>query len=201
MLFNVNPIPFIILYGVLTLPAVLSYAKGNNDGILPPDAEVVGQEYVKTLSDGTDGYTLLFDGKDEINCRVYGAEILEAPFTDEECIHWWLESYYEEDDARYHIITRQADSDLYLKIGDVFVEVRFPEHRFKPNYKKKYKSGKQPEHFGSAGPEFLGYPEATYYEWRLKPGKEYKVTVAIFGGAYEVPEGVEYVTNYTFTFK
>ena len=200
MAVNVDSLSLAVLFVAVVLAADVT-AKGDDDGILPPDAEVVGQEYVKTLSDGTDGYTLLFDGKDEIKCRVFGAEILEAPFTGEECIHWWLESYYEEDDARYHIITRQADSDLYLKIGDVFVEVRFPEHGFKPNYKKKYKSGKQPEHFGAAGPEPLGYPEATYYEWILEPGKEYKVTVEIYGGAYEVPEGVEYVTNYTFTFK
>jgi hypothetical protein len=181
--------------------AVAAAGKGDERGILPPGAEIVGQEYMETLSDGMDGYTLLFDGKDETKCRVYGAEMLEAPFTGKECIHWWLESYYEEDDTRYHIITRQADSDLFVKVGDVFVEVKFPEHGFKPDYKKNYRAGKQPEHFGSAGPEFLGYPEATYYEWRLEPGKEYKVTVAVFGGAYEVPEGVEYVTNYTFTFK
>lgn len=200
MVVNVDSLSLAVLFLVTFLAACVA-AKGDDEGILPPDAEVVGQEYMKTLSDGTDGYTLLFDGKTEIKGRVYGAEILEAPFTGEECIHWWLESYYEEDDARYHIITRQADSDLYLEIGGVFVEVKFPEYGFKPDYKKKYKSSKQPEHFGSAGPEFLGYPEATYYEWRLKPGKEYKVTVAIFGGAYDVPEGVEYVTNYTFAFK
>jgi hypothetical protein len=200
MVVNVDSLSVPILFVVTFLAAGLA-VKGDEDGILPPEAEVVGQEYMETLSDGADGYTLLFEGKDEIKCRVFGAETFEAPFTGEECIHWWLESYYEEDDARYHIITRQADSGLYVKIGDVFVEVKFPEHGFKPDFKKKYKSGEQPEQFGSAGPEFLGYPEATYYEWRLKPGKEYKVTVAVFGGAYEVPEGVEYVTNYTFTFK
>jgi hypothetical protein len=200
MVVNIDSLSLAVLFLVTFLAAGVA-AKADDDGILQPDAEVVGQEYMETLSDGADGYTLLFGGKDEIKCPVFGAEILEAPFTGEECIHWWLESYYEEDDARYHIITRQADSDLYLEIDGVFVEVRFPEHGFKPDYKKKYKSGEQPERFGSAGPEFLGYPEATYYEWRLKPGKEYKVTVAIFGGAYEVPEGVEYVTNYAFAFK
>jgi hypothetical protein len=200
MVVNIDSLSLAVLF-VMAVLAIGVAAEGDDGGILPPDAEVVGQEYMKTLSDGMDDYTLLFDGKDEIKGRVYGTEILEAPFTGEECIHWWLESYYEEDDARYHIITRQADSDLYLEIGGVFVEVKFPDHGFKPDFKKKYKSGEQPEHFGSAGPEFLDYPEATYYEWRLKPGKEYKVTVAVFGGAYEVPEGVEYVTNYTFTFK
>ncbi|UCE27783.1 MAG: hypothetical protein JSW52_03245 [Candidatus Coatesbacteria bacterium] len=200
MVANVDSLSLAVLF-VIALFTNGVTAKGDDGGLLPPGAEVVGQEHMETLSDGMDDYTLLFDGKDEIKCHVYGADILEAPFTGEECIHWWLESYYEEDDARYHIITRQADSDLYLEVGDVFVEVRFPEHGFKPNYKKRYESGKQPEHFGSAGPEFLGYPEATYYEWRLNPGKEHKVTVSVFGGAYEVPEGVEYVTNYVFTFK
>lgn len=80
MVVNVDSLSMAVLF-VITVLATGVAAKGDDDGILPPNAEIVGQEYVETLSDRTDGYTLLFDGKPEIKCRVFGAEILGAPFT------------------------------------------------------------------------------------------------------------------------
>ncbi len=166
-----------------------------------PDLETLPPSAIEELGTSEDGETMLFDGKDYLVARVWSPEELQAPFTLKPCAYWWYEAAWEEPGVSHHITTQISKNPLYVEVGGKLIEVGQAKRGFAPQYNETFARGEEPEHMRIVNWDFYDFPEATYEEWTLAQGGEYKIRVEVFGSAYEDETGViVYETYYHYTF-
>lgn len=170
-------------------------------GVVPPGADVRPTAYVEEVATGEKGETLILAGVEELRSQVWGERLLAAPVTGKPCVYYWLEVVHETPEVNYHLLTDVSDNRLYVKVGDVYVEVGQAKRGWPPDVVKTFKAGQEPGDFPCPA---HCYAEVTYRVWLLTPGKTYKVRVERLGAALP-PEGPggepTYETYYHFTFR
>jgi hypothetical protein len=166
-----------------------------------PDLERLPPSAIEEMGTSDGGGVMSFDGKDYLVARVWTDEELSSPLTQKPCAYWWYEAAWEEPDVIHHITTQISKNTLYVEIGDKLVEVGQAERGFEPQYAKTFARGEEPEQMRFVDWSVYDFPEATYEEWTLAQGGEYKIRVEVFGSAFEDPDGgVVYETYYHYTF-
>ncbi|HUT98468.1 MAG TPA: hypothetical protein VM054_05250 [bacterium] len=166
-----------------------------------PDLERLPPSAVGGFGTREGGEVMRFDGKDFLVARVWSAEELNAPLTQKPCAYWWYEAAWEEPDVSHHITTQISKNTLYVEMGGKLIEVGQAKRGFAPQYVKTFARGEEPEHMRFVDWNFYDFPEATYEEWTLVQGGEYRIRVEVFGSAYEDDSGdIVYETYYHYTF-
>ena len=187
-----------------TLMAVLAGCAGGSEESrwTPiPDLERFPPSAVEDFGTREGGEALRFDGKDYLVARVWSAEELTAPLTRKPCAYWWYEAAWEQPDVINHITTQISKNTLYVEVGGKLIEVGQAKRGFAPRYRETFARGDEPEHMRFVDWDVYDFPEATYEEWTLEQGGEYKIRVEVFGSAYEDESGdIVYETYYHYTF-
>jgi hypothetical protein len=166
-----------------------------------PDLERLPPSAVEDFGTREGGEAMLFDGKDYLVARVWSPEELTAPLTQKPCAYWWYEAAWKQPDVINHITTQISKNPLYVEVGGKLIEVGQAKRGFAPQYNETFARGEEPEHMRIVDWDFYDFPEATYEEWTLKQGGEYKIRVEVFGSAYEDETGgIVYETYYHYTF-
>jgi hypothetical protein len=166
-----------------------------------PDLEHLPPSAVEDFGSSDDGEALLFDGEDYLVARVWSERELTAPLTRKPCAYWWYEAAWEEPDVIHHITTNISENALYVEVGGRLIEVGLAKRGFAPQYRETFARGEEPGHMRIVDWSFYDFPEATYEEWTLAQGGEYKIRIEVFGSAYEDESGgIVYETYYHYTF-
>jgi len=166
-----------------------------------PDMERLPPSAVEDLGSSEGGGLMRFDGKDYLVARVWSPEELTAPFTLKPCAYWWYEAAWEEPGVSHHITTQISKNTLYVEVDGKLIEVGQAKRGFSPQYRETFARGSEPEPMRIVNWNFYDFPEATYEEWTLVQGGEYKIRVEVFGSAYEDGSGgIVYETYYHYTF-
>lgn len=166
-----------------------------------PDLERLSESAIEDCGSGGDYEALAFDGKDYLVARVWAEEELTGPFSERPCAYWWYEAAWDTPDAAYHITTQISKNTLYIEVGGKLIEVGQAKRGMAPQFRKTYGRGEEPDHLRIVNWDVYDYPEATYEEWTLTQGGEYRIRVEVFGSAYEAEDGgIVYETYYHYTF-
>jgi hypothetical protein len=166
-----------------------------------PDIERLPESAIEDYGEVETWEAMRFDGRDYIVARLWTDEEQKAPFTQDPCACWWYEAAWEEPDVVHHVTTQISRNTLYVEIGGKLIEVGQAKRGFAPQYRETYARGSEPEHMRVVDWDFYDFPEATYEEWTLVQGGEYKIRVEVFGSAIEGEGGeVIYETYYHYPF-
>ncbi|HDR06511.1 MAG TPA: hypothetical protein ENN88_02650 [Candidatus Coatesbacteria bacterium] len=197
---SLTVLPFLSLALVVVLAGC---ASGSEEAAWEPmpDIERLPAAGIEDYGEKGPSGALRFDGKDYLVARVWSDQELTAPFTQKPCCYWWYEAAYEEPGVSHHITTQISKNALYVEVGGRLIEVGQAKRGFAPRYAETFARGEEPEHMRIVNWGFYDFPEATYEEWTLAQGQEYKIRVEVFGSAYEDPSGdIVYETYYHYTF-
>lgn len=142
-----------------------------------PDLERLPPSAVEDLGTSEGSGVMHFDGKDYLVARVWTDEELTSPLTLKPCAYWWYEVAWEEPDVSHHITTQISTNTLYVEVGGKLIEVGQAERGAGPQYVKTFARGSEPERMRFVDWSVYDFPEATYEEWTLAQGGEYKIRV------------------------
>jgi len=185
---------------LLALFLLAGCANGSEEATMP-DLERLPPSAVEDLGTRDGGGVVRFDRKDYLVARVWTDVELSSPLTQKPCAYWWYEAAWEEPDVIHHITTQISTNTLYVEAGGKLIEVGQAKRGFEPQYVKTFARGSEPEHMRFVDWSVYDFPEATYEEWTLAQGGEYKIRVEVFGSAYEGESGdIVYETYYHYTF-